>query len=173
MQIKIATLVNIVVLGTLSGLTFCVQLGLIKVLATFNASVYIQVIQGMIPPLTAAAKPLMIAGLITFLVRLVTHKEKWSLPHYLVMVSFLFFIAGGLTTIFGNFPINNRFMASSIENPPAEWQHLREQWNQFNSWRFVFAQLSFITGLLSLLFYQPGVVTKKQAALSGEAMAIS
>lgn len=170
MQIKIAILVNTVVLGILAGLTFCVQLGLIPVLNSFDASSYTKVMQGIIPPLTAAAKPMMVIGSISFLIRFVKQKVKWTLSHYCIMLGFLFFIAGGIITLVGNFPINNRIMTWSTENPPAAWQSLREKWNQFNLWRFVFAQISFIAGLTPLLFYRIGALKEKGNAASNPAI---
>lgn len=149
---KIPTLLNVTVVGLLAGLSFCVQFGLLPLLNHLDAASYLTVMQGIFPTFTLAVKPLIIMGTVTFLVRLLWLRSPCTRAQYWILLSFLFFLAGALITFLGHFPINRQFMALPTQNPPAEWEVLRTHWGQLNFWRFVVAQLCFITVLIPVIF---------------------
>ena len=149
---KLPCLINLIAVGSLAGLSFGVQLGLVPALNHLDASTYITIMQGIIPTFTHTALPLMVMGLATFLVRLLWLRSPCRAMRYWTMAAFGFFLAGGWITLRGHFPLNNQVIHWSAQHPPAEWEHLRQQWCRLNLCRFVVAQLGFLALLIPFVF---------------------
>ena len=160
---KIPTLLNVTVAGLLAGLSFCVQFGLLPLLNRMDATSYLTLMHGISPTFTQSVKPLIAIGTVTFLVRLLWLRSGCAQAQYWILLSFLFFLAGALITFMGHFPINRQFMSWQIQNPPVEWEALRTQWGRLNFWRFLVAQLCFVTVLIPVVF---GRNPTEQAALA-------
>ena len=143
---------NVTAVGLLAGLSFGVQFGLVPALNHQDAASYITTMQGIIPTFTHAAIPLMMIGLVTFLVRLLWLRSPCAGMQYWTLASFGFFLAGAWITICGHWPLNNQLIHWAAQNPPAEWEHLRERWSQLNFWRFAVAQPGFIALLIPFVF---------------------
>ena len=143
---------NLTAVGLLAGLSFGVQFGLLPVLNHLDAASYTTVLQGIIPTFTHAVIPLMMIGLVTFLVRLLLMRSPCAGMQIWTLVSFTFFLIGGLITVRGHFPLNNQVIHWSAQNPPAGWEHLRQHWSQLNFWRFAVAQLGFFALLVPFVF---------------------
>ena len=149
---KMPNFINVTAVGLLAGLSFGVQFGLVPALNHLDAANYITTMQGIIPTFTRAAVPLMCMGLGTFLVRLIWLRSPCRGMNYWTLISFGFFLAAGWITIGGHWPLNHQVSLWQAQNPPANWQHLREQWSQLNLWRCAVAQLGFLGLLVPFVF---------------------
>jgi uncharacterized membrane protein len=149
---KMPNFMNVTVVGLLAGLSFSVQFGLVPVLNRMDATEYEATMRGIIPAFTNAVMPLMFIGLATFLVRLVWLRSPCAGMQCWTLASFGFFLVGALITIGGNFPLNNELIHWPAQNPPADWENLREQWSRLNFWRFASAQLGFFALLVPFIF---------------------
>src|SRR5215213_9119989 len=154
MQLTIARFVNTIVVGLLAGLSLTAQCGIVPGMEKLNAASQVLLMQQIIPSLTAVAKPLMILGVISFLILLVRQHDKYDASWWWLAAAFILFITGGLLTILGNFPINEQIMQWQAQNPPRTWQNLHAQWNNYNLERFLAAQASFVCCLIGILFYK-------------------
>jgi hypothetical protein len=149
---RMPNFMNVTAVGLLAGLSFGVQSGLVPALNHQDAVSYITTMQGIIPTFKHAATPLIMIGLVTFLVRLLVLRSPCARMQYWTLASFGFFLAGAWITIGGHWPLNNQLLQWAAQNPPAEWEHLRDRWSQLNFWRFAVAQLGFIALLIPFVF---------------------
>jgi uncharacterized membrane protein len=53
-------------------------------------------------------------------------------------LAFGFLVVQLIITLAGNVPINDQISSWSPNNPPAEWQDVRDRWNVFNNLRTIF-----------------------------------
>jgi uncharacterized membrane protein len=151
---KMPNLINVTAVGLLAGLSFGVQLGVVPVLNHLSATSYIVTMQGIIPTFMHAVVPLMFIGLGTFLVRLLWLRSPCRGMQFWTLISFGFFLAGAWITIRGHWPLNNQVIQWQTQNPPPNWEHLRQQWSDLNFWRFAVAQLGFLALLVPFVFGQ-------------------
>jgi len=149
---SVPAFLNLSAIGLLAGLSFCVQFGLVPALDHLDDSAYLNLMREIIPTFTRIAVPLMMMGLMSFLVRVFVHRADCRGARYWTAVSFGFFVLGAAITIVGHFPINHQFMSWTPQNPTAVLAGLRVEWNCLNFWRFAAAQLSFLCGLVPLVF---------------------
>ena len=149
---RLPYLINLTTVGSLAGLSLGVQFGLVPVLNQLDAASYIMIMQGITPTFTHTAVPLMVMGLVTFLVRLLWLRSPWRGMHYWTVAAFGFFLAGGWITLRGHFPLNDQIIGWSAQHPPPGWEHLRQQWSRLNFCRFAVAQLSFLALLIPFIF---------------------
>jgi uncharacterized membrane protein len=152
MPAKMPNLMNVAAVGLLAGLSFGVQFGLVPALKQQDAATYITNMKAIIPTFTSAAVPLMMIGLVTFLVRLLWLRSPCRGMNFWTLAAFGLFLAGALITIRGHWPLNHQLTQWSAQNPPAGWEHLRERWSRLNFWRFAVAQLGFIALLVPFVF---------------------
>jgi len=82
-----------------------------------------------------------ILGLITILLTLTSAflQRKDKVAFLVLLVASAFLIVSGLTTRFGNQPINSIVMTWDMNNPPNNWTELRNQWWIFHELRTLFA----------------------------------
>ena len=159
---KMPGFINVTVVGLLAGLSFSVQLALVPMLNHLDAAGYITTMQGIFPTFMHAVVPLMGIGLGTFLVRLLWLRSPCRGAQYWTLASFGFFLAGAGITLGGHLPLNNQLTHWQPQNPPPDWEQLREHWGRLNFWRFAVAQLAFLTLLVPFVFgrnrqTEPGV----------------
>jgi len=157
--------VNVTAVGLLAGLSLGVQFGLVPALNHLDAVSYAAVMRGITPTFMRTAVPLMMMGLVTFIVRLVWLRSPCVGMQYWTLVSFGFFLAGAGITIVGHWPINNQVIHWPAQNPPGDWEQLRQQWSRLNFWRCAVAQLGFFALLIPLIFARN---RKANPAVSGE-----
>lgn len=155
---------NVTAVGLLAGLSFGVQFGLVPALNRQDAGSYIATMQGLIPTFTRAAVPVMMIGLVTFLVRLLWLRSPCRGTNYWTLAAFGFFLGGAWITIGGHWPLNHQLTQWSAQHPPAGWEQLREQWGRLNFWRFAVAQLGFFALIVPFVF---GRNRQAGAAVSG------
>ena len=149
---KMPNFMNVAAVGLLAGLSFGVQFGLVPVLNRLDAASYTTVMQGIIPTFTHAVIPLMMIGLVTFLVRLFLLRSPCRGMQIWTLISFGFFLAGGWITVHGHWPLNQEVNHWLAQSPPAGWEQLRQHWSQLNFWRFAVAQLGFLALLVPFIF---------------------
>jgi hypothetical protein len=149
---KMPNFVNVAAVGLLAGLSFGVQFGVVPVLNHLGAAHYIVTMQGIIPTFTHAVVPLMFMGLGTFLVRLLWLRSPCRGMQFWTLISFGFFLAGAWITIRGHWPLNNQVIQWQPQNPPVDWERLRQQWSELNFWRFAVAQVGFLALLVPFVF---------------------
>jgi len=87
-----------------------------------------------------------ILGLITILLTLTSafiHKKKRR-TFIILLIAVLFLIASGLTTKFGNQPINSIVITWDMNAAPANWTELRDKW-------WIYHKIKTTTSLIALL----------------------
>lgn len=85
-----------------------------------------------------------ILGLITILLTLasaILHKKE-KRTFIILLIATLFLILSGLTTRFGNQPINSIVMTWNMNTPPDNWIELRDKWWTYHEIRTVTALIA-------------------------------
>jgi hypothetical protein len=159
---RMPSFVNVTAVGLLAGLSLGVQFGLVPALNHLDAASYAAVMRGIIPTFTHTAIPLMMMGLVTFIVRLLWLRSPCAGMQHWTLVAFGLFLAGAGITIGGHWPLNNQVIHWAAQNPPADWEQLRQQWSRLNLWRCAVAQLGFLALLVPFVFAR-----NRQAASAG------
>jgi hypothetical protein len=149
---KMPSFLNVMVVGLLAGLSFGVHFGVVPVLNHLDAPGYITAMQGLTPAFSHAVVPLMCMGLGTFLVRLLWLRSPCRGMNFWTLISFGFFLAAAWITLRGHWPINHQVTHWPPQNPPADWEGVRQEWNRLNFWRFAAAQLGFLALLIPFVF---------------------
>lgn len=116
---------NVVMVALVAGTIFGIWLGYNP--KNLSAPTFIEQQQSAI---TALNTLMPLLGLITILLTLssafLQRKEKNTF--ITLLIAALFLILSGLTTKFGNQPINSIVMAWDMNTPPSNWIELRDQW---------------------------------------------
>lgn len=87
-----------------------------------------------------------ILGLITIMLTLtsaIIHKKE-KRTFIILLIATLFLVLSGLTTKFGNQPINSIVMTWDMNVPPSNWMELRDKW-------WTFHQIRTLTAFIALL----------------------
>lgn len=100
--------------------------------------------------ITALNSLMPILGFITILLTLTSafQQKKEKKTFFTLLVAAGFLIVTGLITRFGNQPINSIVMTWDMNQPPADWASLRDQWWNFHMLR----TLTGVTGMC-LIFW--------------------
>jgi uncharacterized membrane protein len=75
----------------------------------------------------------------------------------LFLSAFVFLIAQLIITLIGNVPINDQIRSWSPDNPPAQWEDVRDQWNLFNNFRTMLLVVALgvqLGGLLAMISFK-------------------
>ncbi len=132
MTTRIIRFCNIVMVALVTGTIFGIWIGYNP--KDLSAPTFIEQQQNVILALNTLMP---ILGLITILLTLTSaflqRKDKVALSVLLVASAFL--IVSGLTTRFGNQPINSIVMTWDMNTPPNNWMELRNQWWIFHELR--------------------------------------
>lgn len=155
MALRILQFLTVYQLALFAGISFISVLGNVPAFNTLPAPVYTAVTQAMMEPYSDPVRVLMVLTGLTFLLHLWLIPEKKSAYSALILLAFLCVIGGALSTILGNFPINDTIRTWSAENPPSDWAEVRDRWNQINLIRVTLAQLGLASSLVAVLFFQP------------------
>lgn len=95
------------------------------------------------------------AAPVVWLLRQASRASK--LVFLLFLSSFIFLIAQLIITLVGNVPINDQISSWSPNNPPVQWEDVRDQWNLFNNFRttlLVSALLMQLGGLVTMISFK-------------------
>lgn len=132
MKTRIIRFCNIVMVALVTGSIFGIWIGYNP--KDLSAPTFIEQQQHAILALNTLMP---ILGLITILLTLTSaflqRKNKMAFSVLLVASGFL--ILSGLTTRFGNQPINSIVMTWSMNAPPNNWMDLRNQWWSYHELR--------------------------------------
>jgi len=127
----------------ISGASFAIWLD--NNFAGMSPSFFVEKMQHSIRALTLPLPIVAILGV--FFTISATIFARRDLPSfYLLIAASLCIIAGAVTTVFGNVPINNQILTWTASSPPVNWQEISEKWWLFHSVRTIFttAGLSFL-----------------------------
>ena len=80
----------------------------------------------------------------------ISYKPKKSPSFYLLMFSLLFMIITLLITLIVLVPIDNQIKTWIADNPPANWQSIRDHWKDYHAARTITSVASF--GFFALSF---------------------
>ncbi len=125
MSLQLVRFLNIIMAGIMAGAVFVIWVGYNP--RGYSAETYIEQQQSTIMALNTLM-PLL--GLLTIILTLTAsyqHKDDRTIMVTLLIAAG-FMIASGLTTRFGNQPINAIVMTWDKATPPADWTTLRDQW---------------------------------------------
>ena len=136
MTTRIIRFCNIVMVALVTGIIFGIWIGYNP--KDLSASTFIEQQQNAILALNTLMP---ILGLITILLTLISAflQRKDKVAFLVLLVASAFLIVSGLTTRFGNQPINSIVMTWDMNNPPNNWTELRNQWWIFHELRTLFA----------------------------------
>jgi len=136
MTTRIIRFCNIVMVALVTGIIFGIWIGYNP--KDLSASTFIEQQQNAILALNTLMP---ILGLITILLTLISAflQRKDKVAFLVLLVASAFLIVSGLTTRFGNQPINSIVMTWDMNTPPNNWTELRNQWWIFHELRTLFA----------------------------------
>ena len=120
---------NIIIAALVAGTVFGIWIGYNP--KDLSATAYIEQQQSAINALNTLM-PLL--GLLTILLTFFSaylHKKEKSI-FITLLVAVVFLIVSGVTTRFGNQPINSIVMSWNASSPPANWVELRDEWWSFH-----------------------------------------
>ena len=132
MTTRIIRFCNIIMAALVTGTIFGIWIGYNP--KDLSASTFIEQQQNAILALNTLMP---ILGLITILLTLTSAflQRKDKVAFLVLLVASAFLIVSGLTTRFGNQPINSIVMTWDMNNPPNNWTELRNQWWIFHELR--------------------------------------
>jgi len=125
MATQIIRFLNIIMVALVAGTIFGIWLGYNPI--GLSAPTYIEQQQNNIKALNTIM-PLL--GLITIILTLISAflRKKEKGVFIILLIATVFLILSGLTTKFGNQPINSVVMTWDMNTPPDNWATLRDQW---------------------------------------------
>ena len=136
----IIRLLNILIVGLVAGAIFGILLGYNP--NDLSAATYIEQQQSVITALNTLMPLLgLIAIGLTLTAAFLQKKNKNVFVVLLVATGFL--VLSGLTTKFGNQPINSLVMTWDMNAPPSNWMMLRNQWWTYHIIRTISALIAF------------------------------
>ena len=132
MKIRIIRFCNVVMAALVTGAMFGIWIGYNP--KDLSAPTFIEQQQHAISSLNTLM-PLL--GLITILLTLTSAflQKKSKVAFSILLVASVFLIVSGLTTRFGNQPINSIVMTWDMNTPPINWTELRNQWWTYHELR--------------------------------------
>ncbi|NCQ11300.1 MAG: DUF1772 domain-containing protein [Bacteroidetes bacterium] len=132
MTTRIIRFCNIVMVALVTGTIFGIWIGYNP--KDLSAPTFIEQQQNAILALNTLMP---ILGLITILLTLTSAflQRKDKIAFSALVVASVFLIVSGLTTKFGNQPINSIVMTWDMNTPPNNWAELRNQWWIFHELR--------------------------------------
>lgn len=140
MTTTIIRLFNILVVGLVAGSIFGIWLGYNP--NELSAATYIEQQQSVI---TALNTFMPLFGLIAILLTLTSAflQKKNKNVFVIMLLATGFLVLSGLTTRFGNQPINSVVMTWDMNSPPSNWMMLRDQWWTYHIVRTISALVAF------------------------------
>ena len=132
MTTRIIRFFNIVMTALVAGTIFGIWIGYNP--KDLSAPTFIEQQQNVIMALNTLMPILgLIAILLTLTSAFAQRKNKKTFS--ILLVASLFLILSGLTTRFGNQPINSIVMTWDMNTPPNNWMELRDRWWIFHELR--------------------------------------
>jgi uncharacterized membrane protein len=139
---------NLLVVALVAGTVFGIWLGYNPV--ALSSSAYVEQQQGAIRSLNVLMPIFGAVGiLLTIASAVLARAERRTL--YILVAAVACLLVAGLTTRFGNQPINAIVMTWNPQAAPADWMALRDQWWHWHIVRTVAA----VAGLCLLLLANP------------------
>ena len=122
---RIIRFCNILMAALVAGTIFGIWIGYNPM--DLSASTYIEEQQHTILALNTLMP---ILGLITIILTIISAflRRKEKTAFWVLLIASVFLILSGLTTKFGNQPINSIVMTWDVNSPPNNWMDLRNQW---------------------------------------------
>lgn len=140
MVLRISLFVHISLTALLTGLHFGSALYYNPGLDGLPADVFIRA-QQPIEEMFSASMPVFMAATVASAVPVtwLLRQARVSMSVFLLFVlGFAFLVIQLAITLAGNVPINEQISSWSPDNPPSQWQEIRDQWNLFNNLRTAF-----------------------------------
>ena len=155
MKLKIALLVNLLLVGMLAGLHFGGMVYYNSGLDTLPQTALITSQQHIEKAFAPSIAWLFVVTTLSALpVIYFAWKSKSRLLPYL-LIGGVCVAAGLISTLIVNVPINNDMLKWSAVNPPSDWLTVRHRWDVYNDFRTVMFALGFITILAGTIFVLP------------------
>ncbi len=137
--LRVALAAALVVDGLVAGILLGVQLGQVRAQRGMGAREFAFVKQeferalgGVMPPLTASA----VLVLVPVLALVRPRRSRWTA---LVALCLVLWVAVVVVTLVVNAPVNARARTWDPQDPPADWQALRDRWHLGQAVRTVLA----------------------------------
>ncbi len=140
MKTSIIRVLNVLVVGLVAGSIFGVLLGYNP--NNLSAATYIEQQQSAISALNTLMPILGLIAIVLTLTSAFLQKNDKNLFIFM-LVAAVFLVISGLTTRFGNQPINTIVMTWDMNAPPGNWMTLRDEWWSFHIVRTITALIAF------------------------------
>ena len=125
----ILRLLNVVLIGLTAGCITGISVGYNP--ASFSYQTYLEYQQNAISSLNTLMP---LVGMISILLTVIfAFDQRANKPVFVTLiVAIAFLIIAGLVTKFGNQPINSEIKNWNPQNPPINWEELRENWWKYH-----------------------------------------
>ena len=155
MVLKVARFVNLFLVALLAGLlvgVFIVERVLLKVSASVYTAVQKPKHEVFEPIMPVLDTLVILSGLLVVLL-LIRDRKTWVFG--LTVVGVVCTIVLTTTTLLVNVPINSEIINTwSVNDPPADWEQVRDRWNLFHAIRTVLAVVALFCLLLATMIPQ-------------------
>jgi uncharacterized membrane protein len=136
---KVIRFFNVIMVALVAGTIFGIWLGYNPNI--LSAPTFIEQQQSAIMELNTIMPILGLIGiLLTIAAAFLNKKDKRAF--IILLIATLLLIISGITTRFGNQPINSIVMTWDMQNAPADWMELRDQWWTYHKIRTLSAVLA-------------------------------
>jgi hypothetical protein len=140
MKTSIIRVLNVLVVGLVAGSIFGILLGYNP--NDLSAVTYIEQQQSVITALNTLMPILGLIAIVLTLTSAYLYKNDKNIFIFMLIAA-AFLVISGLTTKFGNQPINSIVMTWDMNAPPSNWMTLRDEWWSFHILRTITALISF------------------------------
>jgi hypothetical protein len=106
---------------------------------SFSGPVYVAVQQATIRNLYPVMGVLMPASMVSHGVVLLLLRHRRTRLFWTTAISLVMTLGGAVSTLRGNFPINDQVITWTAETLPDNWQHLRDRWEHLHTFRTLLA----------------------------------
>jgi len=169
--VKPLRFINLFLFGILAGVLFDFWFFIAPALATLPARSFVETTQALdnryFVPVPMIYQALLV---VTTLVLLLTIRE-WRTPVWgLLAASMVFAVAGTISTLMYNVPINIEVITTwNMDSPPATWAQTRDIWDAANTFRCAMFCLGFALQLVAVLLPSRVALGARQRAVLGQA----
>jgi len=132
MTLKVAQLVNILLLVLVVGVFWGPWLGLSRSIGSFSAQTFLDIGHTMIGNLAPVMPVLMITAILSTVPVLYLLYVQRAKTFYPALLGLLLFVTAMLITVLVEVPIDNQIREWTVNSLPANWQQVRDRWEFFH-----------------------------------------
>ncbi|MEX6688686.1 DUF1772 domain-containing protein [Danxiaibacter flavus] len=140
---KLLNFVTLMLLLLVTGVFWGTWFTLTRSIEEFSISEFIHIGKVIIANVAWPMRILMPSCILFLFLATMSHHQKKSPGFYLSLFSLLLMIATLLITLIVLVPIDNQIKSWIADNPPADWQNIRNRWQFYHQVRTITSVASF------------------------------